>query len=51
MDINITYLICVFSAQCMSQSTPKPGYCNKHIGKEKLPIVDTWWQTKKLGVS
>jgi acetyl-CoA synthetase len=38
------------SAASVSRSTPKSWmwYYN-HVGKEKCPIMDTWWQTETGG--
>ena len=39
------------SARWASRSTPRPGCGTTSIvGQEKLPIVDTWWQTETGGI-
>ena len=38
---------CACSARSASRSTPKRGcWYHQHIGGERCPIVDTWWQTE-----
>ena len=38
---------CGCSARSASRSTPKRGSgTGKHIGGERCPVVDTWWQTE-----
>ena len=44
-------LACASSARWASRSTRKPGCgTTSNIGKSKLPIVDTWWQTETGGI-
>ncbi len=41
---------CAYSARSASRSTPKPGAgITSNIGKERCPIMDTWWQTETGG--